>query len=200
MRNKGCGLRIFMHEPSHDDVTHFLRQQRHAPLSYAEVGASRTTPPCGYRVNHHRTRLGSGLACFNTACTALRSWQMFPGDWVTLYWPTTPIEVGAEIAVLAHWGRLWWLNACRMVYVMDEASSPRRFGFAYGTLPAHAARGEERFSIEWDEEDTVWYDLFAFSQPNHVLTRIGYPFMRRTQQRFAAQSLAAMVRACQRSG
>ena len=28
----------------------------------------------------------------------------------------------------------WWLNACRIVYVVDEAGPITQFGFAYGTL------------------------------------------------------------------
>ncbi len=51
-----------------------------------------------------------------------------------------------------------------------------RFGFAYGTLPGHVESGEERFLVEWDRgDDAVWYDILAFSRPNHVLTRLGYP-------------------------
>ena len=45
---------------------------------------------------------------------------------------------------------LWWLNACRIVYVVDEAGPVTKFGFAYGTLPGHAGTGEERFLVEWD--------------------------------------------------
>jgi uncharacterized protein (UPF0548 family) len=80
------------------------------------------------------------------------------------------------------------------VYVLDETSPVRCVGFAYGTLPGHAARGEERFSIEWHSDDTVWYDLLAFSRPGHWLIWLGYPCVRRLQRRFALASLAAMVR------
>ena len=46
----------------------------------------------------------------------------------------------------------------------------KRFGFGYGTLPRHAERGEERFSVEWYREDgCVYYDVFAFSRPKHPL-------------------------------
>jgi hypothetical protein len=83
--------------------------------------------------------------------------------------------------------------ACRIVYVVDEAD---RFGFAYGTLPAHAETGEERFTVEWDEQDdAVWYDILAFSLPQQLLARLGYPFARRLQKRFARDSPAAMLRA-----
>jgi len=67
-----------------------------------------------------------------------------------------------------------------------------KFGFAYGTLPNHAERGEERFSVEFHQADQyVWYDLYAFSQPN-TLARLAYPFTRSLQKRFARDSQSAM--------
>ena len=118
-------------------------------------------------MDHRRVCLGTGQRTFEAACAALRRWQMFQVSRVQLCWPTTGIEPGAVVGILASWGGLWFLNACRIVYVLDETSPVRRVGFAYGTLPGHAERGEERFSIEWHSDDTVWYDLLAFSRPGH---------------------------------
>jgi uncharacterized protein (UPF0548 family) len=82
------------------------------------------------------------------------------------------------------------------VSVVDEGGPARRYGFAYGTLPGHAESGEERFTVEWHEADAaVWYDILAFSRPQHFLARLGYPFARRLQRRFAKDSVAAMLRA-----
>ncbi len=89
----------------------------------------------------------------------------------------SPIETGAVVAVIARLLGLWWLNACRIVYVVDEPGPIRRFGFAYGTLPDHAGTGEERFLIEWDvASGAVWYDILAFSRPHEFLARLGYPY------------------------
>jgi uncharacterized protein (UPF0548 family) len=97
------------------------------------------------------------------------------------------------VAVVARSLGLWWLNACRVVYVMGEKD---KFGFAYGTQPGHAESGEERFLVEWDRADGgVWYDILAFSRPRHPLARLGYPWTRWVQRRFARDSGAAMVRA-----
>jgi uncharacterized protein (UPF0548 family) len=61
-------------------------------------------------------------------------------------------------------------------------------------LPDHAAVGEERFSVEWHAaDDGVWYDLYAFSRPGAVLARLGRPFARSLQRRFARDSKQAMV-------
>ena len=96
-------------------------------------------------------------------------------------------------AVVSHYG-FWSLNACRVVYLLDEeGDGMRRSGFAYGTLPAHGEIGEERFSVEWLADDSVWYDLYAFSRPGHVLARLGYPIARRLQRRFVSESKQAML-------
>jgi len=53
--------------------------------------------------------------------------------------------------------------------------------------------GEERFQVEWSRnDDTVWYDILAFSRPNHFLTRLGYPMVRRIKKQFARDSVVAM--------
>jgi uncharacterized protein (UPF0548 family) len=88
------------------------------------------------------------------------------------------------------------LNACRIVFLVDEESPLKRFGFAYGTLAEHAESGEERFTIEWNrDDDRVWYDILAFSRPKQMLARLGYPLSRSLQKRFAEGSKAAMVQA-----
>ena len=85
--------------------------------------------------------------------------------------------------------------------MVDESGPITKFGLAYGTLPDHAAIGEERFMVEWDRvEDSVWFDILAFSRPNHVLTRLGYPLLRRRQKRFGRESAAAMLQFVSSSG
>jgi uncharacterized protein (UPF0548 family) len=141
-------------------------------------------------------RLGEGHSTFSVAKAALRRWEHFHLGWVELFWPNTPLEPGQSVAVLAHVCGLWCLNACRIVYIVDEERPVQRFGFAYGTLPDHMESGEERFTVVWREtDDTVWYDVLAFSRPNLLLARLGYPLVRRLQKRFAKDSAAAMVRA-----
>jgi uncharacterized protein (UPF0548 family) len=147
-------------------------------------------------VDHNQVRLGDGPDVFEQATMALRRWRMFQLEWVELFWPSAPIEVGTDVAVLVRACGLWSLNACRIVYVVDETTPVRRYGFAYGTLPEHAESGEERFCVEWRrDDDSVWYDILAFSRPCHPLARWGYPLTRLMQKRFARDSMAAMRRA-----
>lgn len=186
--------------PNEENIRRFIAEQNGRPFSYREVGSSRNeTVPEGYTKDHNRVLLGTGQAVFEQAIEAVRSWKMFDFSWVNLYFDTTPIEAGQTVAVLIkHYG-FWSLNATCIVYVLDRtANDIETFGFAYGTLAEHGERGEERFSVEYRKQDeSVWYDLFAFSQANHILAKLGYPAVRFLQQQFATESKAAMQRAIQ---
>ncbi len=155
--------------------------------------------PEGYNIDHNRALLGRGANVFAAACAALRGWKMFPTPWTRIVPDTTPLEQGQVVAMLAHVYGLWWLNACRIVYSVDEASPVRRYGFAYGTLPGHVERGEERFTVEWLRDDTVWYDLRAFSRPRYWPVRLAKPLARGLQRRFVAESKLAMQKAAARA-
>ena len=189
---------LLVRQPNAEELEAFLEREEAGAYSYVEVGASQAMPPTGYAIDHHRVRLGTGREAFSTACDALRRWQMFNLGWVSVQPLLRPIAEGQVVAILAHAFGVWFLNACRIVYVREEQGPIERFGFAYGTLHDHMARGEERFTIEWNhDDDSVWYDLFAFSLPNHVLFRLGYPIARRVQRRFVLGSMAAMTHAVQ---
>lgn len=142
-------------------------------------------------------RIGSGRDGYERAVRALRGWQMFQLGWAELCWPSAPIEVGTTVGVLMRALGIWTLNACRIVYCIDErrageGGSVERFGFAYGTLPDHALSGEERFCVEWRAvDDSVWYELLRFSRTD-ALPRPVRPYARRLQRRFARDSQRAM--------
>ena len=186
-------------EPTESDIAKFVSEQSHLPLSYAEVGATQvalsdqTVTPHGYNVDHNRVQLGRGAAVYERAVTALKQWRQFELGWVSVVPRGLKIKKGVTVAVKAWACGMWSLNACRVVYVVEETGSLTRFGFAYGTLPDHIERGEERFLIEWNRtDDSVWYDILAFSQPRHPLVRLGFPVARMMQKRFARDSLTAM--------
>ena len=186
-------------EPSEVRISAFLRSQREAPYSYPEVGATRrgTKELAGYTVDRNRMRLGEGEEAFQRAVAALRAWKMCDVGWIWIFPRDAPVEVGTTVAVLARHHGFHSLNVCRIVYLIDEEDGDTlRYGFAYGTLPEHGERGEERFTVEWRRGDgSVYYDIYAFSRPNHLLSKIGRPLARRLQRRFARDSLRAMVRA-----
>jgi uncharacterized protein (UPF0548 family) len=186
-------------KPSDEEVRRFIDSQREQPFSYPEVGATKGDPPVGYTVDHNRTKLGEGAEIFDCAVAAIKDWAQFNLGWVSMVPSGTELRVGAIAAILPRHFGFWSLNACRVIYLMEEVTPIRKFGFAYGTLEGHVERGEERFLIEGDpEDDCVWYDILAFSQPAKVVVKLGLPFARMLQHRFARDSMARMKSICAR--
>lgn len=182
--------------PSEDEIRRFISKQRDSGFSYPEVGASATAVPTEYNIDRNRIQLGRGEITWRRAVEAIRAWQMFRMPWVSLYWPSAPIQAGTELAVAVHHFGFYSLHATRVVYVIDEDGPIRRFGFAHGTLAEHAARGEERFTVEWNrDEDNISYQILAFSRPRQMLARVGYPLSRSLQRKFASDSKLAMLQA-----
>src|SRR5215203_1643507 len=145
--------------PSPEAIDAYVARFREAPFTYPEVGASREdVGPAGYVVDHRRALVGHGERAFQSARECLRRWDMFQLGWVTPCWPHTPLVPGEPVATLSWLAGTWWLNPCRIVYVDQE---PRRFRFAYGTVGDHVEKGEERFTVEWRDDGSVWYDLYA---------------------------------------
>jgi uncharacterized protein (UPF0548 family) len=184
-------------EPSAGAVERFIASQDGLPFSYEEVGATeKGTTPRGYVEDRYRAKLGEGEEAYRRAVEALRGWRQFDLGWTRLLPPGAPIEVGTTVAVLARHLGFWSLNSARVVYLVESTDRAERFGFAYGTLPGHGEKGEERFVVERDRESgSVHYDVLAFSRPNHPLAWLGYPFARVLQRRFACDSKRAMARA-----
>ena len=181
-------------KPSESELRQFVSSLSNMSYSYPYIGATASVLPQSHKVDHNRIRLGSGAADWEMAIRALRAWEMFNFDWARLCWPDTPIQVGANVAiVVSHFG-FYSLNGARIVYVVDENGPIKRFGFAYGTLEEHAESGEERFTIEWNrQDDSVWYHLLAFSRPSQLLARLAFPVARALQRRFVADSLSRMA-------
>lgn len=186
---------LLLHKPSELQIRAFITAQQHSTFSYAPLEITRDSASDGYTMDHNRVQLGSGAQCFDAAVNAVRQWKMFDLGWVQLCFDNTPIEQGSTVAVVVRHLGFWSMNACRIVYVIEEHRAQQRYGFAYGTLAEHAEQGEERFLVEWDhQDDSVWYDLLAFSKPG-PMAKLGYPYARRLQKKFAQDSKKAMQRA-----
>lgn len=186
-------------KPSIDFLRRMIAEQSELGFTYSAVGATETASalPEGFVVDHTRVELGKGPVLFERAKAALAHWKQFDLGWLEAFPIGTLLRQGETVLVIARVGGLWWINAARIVYTIDETSdAASRFGFAYGTLPGHVETGEERFLIEWDRATgVVSFDILAFSHPRHFLVRLNRRRARAMQKRFAAESTAAMQRA-----
>ena len=186
-----------LHRPSESRIHHQLDSARDLPLTYGmpsvtEHGPAEARPPHGYARDQTRSEIGHGEAAFEAAKSALQSWQHFDLGWVRVANPEARLDPDQLVAVEAHTLGLWSVNISRILYLIDE---PTRFGFAYGTTPLHVESGEERFLVEfYPVSGTVSYELLAISRPVHWLARLGYPYTRHQQHRFARDSHAKMKR------
>ncbi|MBA4104360.1 MAG: DUF1990 domain-containing protein [Pirellula sp.] len=211
-----------LRRPSDESLQRFLDAQRGLVFTYESVGgtAPRGELPAGYAVDRLSVELGRGGELFEAARRGIEAWTQFDLGWCEAWPRESPIRSGEVVAVVARSLGLWWTNATRIAYVVDEGGeetlssdlplrsgipplappfegegSRARFGFAYGTLPGHVEMGEELFLVEWDRvTDAVNYSILAFSRPRHPLARIGRPLVRRLQRRFREDSAAAMLR------
>ncbi|HEY0518707.1 MAG TPA: DUF1990 domain-containing protein, partial [Ilumatobacteraceae bacterium] len=117
--------------------------------------------------------------------------------WTVLFPPDARAEPGTTVAIAAHHAGLWSVNACRVVYTIDDerGDGMRVSGFAIGTLPEHLERGEERFTIEHhDADDSVWFELYSFAKLKHWLPRLVAPFASTFPHRFAREAAARFIR------
>lgn len=191
-----------LRKPNDESLRRFLASQRPLAFTYQAVAATvaRDALPAGYAVEEISVPLGQGIETFAIARQGIEAWAQFDLGWCEAWPRETAIRPGEVVAVVARSMGLWWANAARIVYVIDDRetsadAATMRFGFAYGTLPGHVEMGEELFLVEWNRvRDAVTYRILAFSRPQHLLARLGRPLVRRLQGRFREDSAAAMLR------
>ena len=187
---------FLLQQPTAQQVKQFLASQQAAPFTYSSVGATNVEPPSGFVIDHNRVSLGAGREVYERAVAALRNWEQFDLGWVKIVPDDISITAGAVVAIRARTFGIWTLSACRIVYLINEDGPVKKFGFAYGTLTDHVECGEERFTVEWhSNDDTVWYDILAFSRPQHFLVKLGRPVARLLQKQFASDSKQRMLAA-----
>jgi uncharacterized protein (UPF0548 family) len=147
-------------------------------VTYSPTGGTLTgSLPSGYHHDRYERMLGDAPGIFQRACDGLRGWQAHVGAGLVIQ-PRKAPSVGSTVVTAINLGPITAIAPCRIVAVVDE---PRRFGFAYGTLPGHPESGEEAFTIENTNQAGVIFQIVAFSRPAATLARLGTPVSRRVQ-------------------
>lgn len=190
---------ITLTKPSESVIVELLETLQGTPFNYDAVGCIARSTPAGFVRDEAIFEIGRGAEAWEAACHAIRDWRMFPESMAeTVRLPSDSIEPATSVAVVCKAGGVWTVNPSRILASHDSVRNGRhRFGFTYGTLPGHVAKGEESFCVEWDEStDVVTFQLVAVSRPNHILCWITYPYTRMMQARFrrlSGQAMAAIV-------
>jgi len=192
------GPRPHLRAPSPLALRAFLAaQQGVVPPPGSEVSLH-GTPPRGFRANGIRARVGAGERDFAAGLAAVRAWAMFEQPWLRLQTDGEPAPE-RMVAVAARTLGLWWYCACRVRALIDEPGPPRRAGFVYVALPAHAAAGAERFVVELAKDGLVWFEVHSWAKP-HLLARLGQPLFRAMQRRFVGDAVTAVRARIERGG
>ncbi|KAI4325785.1 hypothetical protein MLD38_031152 [Melastoma candidum] len=150
----------------------------------------------GFFTNHARVLVGSGLETFEKGKIALQNWRHFDLKWAFVD-SSTQIQNGVRFCVCAKEFIPWFVMPLEVVYVTENRNKKKGialYRFGSGTLRGHLLAGEERFSIELDENNQVWYEILSFSKPAHLLSFIGYPYVQWQQKLFASQSGNALLK------
>jgi uncharacterized protein (UPF0548 family) len=166
---------------------------RDAPLTYAEVGASRADPmPAGYAHRELSAVVGTGPEAFARAVDAVFDWRMQRSVGLRVRASGSPREAGTVVVLTAGLPRLGYDIPCRVVW--SQTTGPEQ-GFGYGTLPGHPESGEECFLVSTAGDGTVVFTTRVFSRLASPLARLGGPVSRAVQGAALHRYVAAVRRA-----
>ncbi|NEM08480.1 DUF1990 family protein [Geodermatophilus normandii] len=166
---------------------------RDAPLTYAEVGATRAPElPLGYRPGEWTEVVGSGRATFERVAAAILAWapQRSAGLRVRATGPAG--EVGTVVVLTAGLPRLGYDIPCRVVWASTTGDER---GFAYGTLPGHPESGEECFTVRLTDGGDVVVTIRVFSRLATPAARAVPPVSWAAQRVATARYRSALRRA-----
>jgi uncharacterized protein (UPF0548 family) len=172
-----------------DEAERRLAAARAAEVTYDHVGSTLATE-LPARAYVRRRRLGDGEAVFAHAVAALQAWAPQRHLGALVHPRDAVLAEGTTLLVELRLGPLSVVVPDRVVATVDE---PRRFGFAYGTLPGHAERGEESFLVEWGDDDVVTATVAVDATMATLPARLATPGVLLFQRRAVDRYLQALV-------
>ncbi|HEX3841876.1 MAG TPA: DUF1990 domain-containing protein [Acidimicrobiales bacterium] len=170
---------ILVSRQNSTSIQRLVESRINSQPTYAAVGASLSgNYPSGFHHDHYERVLGQGREVFEYAREGLQTWQAHNVPGVAVHPQGAEIQPGGTVVITL--GFFVALAApCRIIEVLAE---PRKWGFAYGTLPGHPEEGEEAFVLTWAEDDIVHFEIKAFSRPADRLVRFAGSIGRRIQR------------------
>jgi uncharacterized protein (UPF0548 family) len=190
---------LLLHEPSPADIKRWVQRVRTEAFTGPGdllVRVDNGESPEGWIVDQCEAVIGTGQADFAAGRAAIMALVPIRQPWITVHAPDT-FALDAPVGVQIQLGPLWSVNWARITDIVDE---PEVFSFSYTTTRSHGERGEERFEVRHNDDDTVSWHLLAVSQPGQWYTMIAKPIVRLLQARFRAGSIEAMRAAVQAAG
>jgi len=158
-------------------------------VTYDEVGATAGDMPPGYHHVRARRVIGRGPDDFAAAADALLAGEAQRRAGARVEVSETPMRQGSHVTMRLGLGILSVRIPCLVVWAERTETTA---GFAYGTLPGHPERGEERFTLTLMPSGEVVFAIAAFSSPGRWFTRLGAPVGRRVQSWMTQRYLRAL--------
>lgn len=136
-------------------------------------------------------QVGWGAEAFAAAREALRA--LAPQRAVARVHPAgASVILGADVIVAVPMGPVSVVATNRIVAVVDE---PRRFAFAYATLPGHPEDGEEGFEVTHRADDVVMARIVVDAVPALPMRRLLATPVLLASRHYGRRYLAAIARA-----
>jgi len=158
-------------------------------LTYDEVGATAGDMPPGFHHVRAERVIGHGRGDFERAVDALLAGEAQRRAGARVEMSETPLRAGTRVTMRLGVGILSFRIPCLVVWAERTATTG---GFAYGTLPGHPERGEERFTVTLRPTNEVVFAIAAFSRPGRWFTRVGAPIGRAVQAWMTQRYLRAL--------
>ena len=156
-----------------------LRRAREATPTYDHLGS--TLDPARWAepaVHTHLLDVGRGEEAFRAARAALQTWVAQRGIGAEVIPANAAVAVDETVVLVVRRGPFFMVAPTRVVKVVD---GPRRFAYAYGTLPGHPESGEESFDVEQLPDDTIRVVIRVRAVPASLAARAAGPIALRLQ-------------------
>ena len=161
------------------------------------VAKNRESEKKKYAIDETKILVGTkGDIDYEKAKRALKSWRQFQLGWTEVD-ANTEVRKGNGVCVLIHpLPRVWVQNPLEISYVIEEEKKRKKtFSFAHTTLHGHLLAGEEKFTVEREEDERVYFKVETFSKADHILAKVTYPAVRALQKIFGAHAGLEMKKA-----
>ena len=158
-------------------------------VTYPEVGATAGELPDGYHHVRALRVIGHGRQEFERAADDLFAGVVQRRAGANIQLSEVPLCEGTHVQMRLRLGPLTFNIPCVVVWAERTADF---CGFAYGTLPGHPERGEERFEVRLTSSGEVTFRIVAFSAPARWFTRLGGPVGRLVQAHMTRRYLMAL--------
>jgi uncharacterized protein (UPF0548 family) len=173
-------------------MTRLVERLGAAQPTYVDLGATLAgVQPEGFNHDRYHADLGRGAERLQRAAAGLKVWAAHRVPGVRVFPENQEIRSGATVVVTLGTPLLALAAPCRIVRVVAEEA---RWGFAYGTLPGHPEQGEEAFAVSMAPDETVRFEIVAFSRPGDSLVRLSGPIGRSVQKAATNAYLHALRR------